>query len=192
MQEMRVWSLGWKDPLEWQMATDSSILAWRIPQIEEPSRLQPMGSKESYMTEHSSTTVIVDLQRFVKVLSKVLSYIHMCVCVCVLALVTELSCVWLFVTPWTVACQAPLSIGFSKQKYQSGLPCPPPGNLPNPGIRPGSPALQADSSLSKHPGKPIYIYMYLYIHIFFRFLSLICYYKVYLYLYMSIFPCAVQ
>ena len=83
MQEMRVWSLGWKDPLEWQMATDSSILAWRIPQIEEPSRLQPMGSKESYMTEHSSTTVIVDLQRFVKVLSKVLSYIHMCVCVCV-------------------------------------------------------------------------------------------------------------
>ena len=77
MQEMRVWSLGWKDPLEWQMATDSSILAWRIPQTEEPSRLQPMGSKESYMAEHSSTTVIVDLQRFVKVLSKVLSYIHM-------------------------------------------------------------------------------------------------------------------
>ena len=52
-----------------------------------------------------------------------------------------LSCVWLFVTPWTVACQAPLSMGFSRQEYWSGLPCPPPGDLPYPGIEPMSPAL---------------------------------------------------
>ena len=44
-------------------------------------------------------------------------------------------------TPWTVACQAPLSIGFSRQEYWSGLPFPPPGNLPDPGIEPASPAL---------------------------------------------------
>ena len=47
--------------------------------------------------------------------------------------------------PWTVACQAPLSMGFSRQEYWSELPFPSPGDLPNPGIEPGSPALQADS-----------------------------------------------
>ena len=44
------------------------------------------------------------------------------------------SCFWLFSTPWTVACQAPLSMGFSRQEYWSGLPSPPPGDLPDPGI----------------------------------------------------------
>ena len=53
----------------------------------------------------------------------------------------SLSHFWLFVTPWTVACQAPLSMGFSKQEYRSGLPFPPPGDLPNPEIKPASPAL---------------------------------------------------
>ena len=48
------------------------------------------------------------------------------------------SCVRLFATPWTVVCQAPLSIGFSRQEYWSGLPCPPPGDLPNSGIEPVS------------------------------------------------------
>ena len=57
-------------------------------------------------------------------------------------------------TPWTVSCQAPLSLGVSRQEYCSGSPCPPPGNLPDPGIKPGSPALDADSSLSEPPGKP--------------------------------------
>ena len=50
-----------------------------------------------------------------------------------------------FATPWTVACQAPLSMGFSRQENWSGLPFPSPGDLPNPGIEPGAPALQADS-----------------------------------------------
>ena len=48
----------------------------------------------------------------------------------------------------------PLSVGFSRQEYWSGLSCPPPGDLPNPGIEPGSPALQADSSPSEPPEKP--------------------------------------
>ena len=56
-----------------------------------------------------------------------------------------LSCVLLCKTPWTVAHQASLSMGFSTQEYWSGLPCPPPGDLPNPGIEPVSPALKADS-----------------------------------------------
>ena len=62
-----------------------------------------------------------------------------------------LSHVWLFVIPWTVACQAPLSMGFSRQEYRSGLPFPSPGDLPNPGIEPRSPALQA-GSLPSHQG----------------------------------------
>ena len=49
------------------------------------------------------------------------------------------------VIPWTVAHQAPLSVEFSRQEYWSGLPFPPPGDLPHPGIKPGSPALWADS-----------------------------------------------
>ena len=57
-------------------------------------------------------------------------------------------------TPWTVAHQAPLSMGFSRQEYWSGLPCPPPGDRPNPGIEPRSPASQVDSLLSEPPGKP--------------------------------------
>ena len=58
------------------------------------------------------------------------------------------------VTPWTVAHQAPLSMGFSRQEHWSGLPCPPPGNLPNPWTEPASPILQADSLLLSYLGSP--------------------------------------
>ena len=66
--------------------------------------------------------------------------------------------VQLFATLWTVAHQAPLSMVFSGQEYWSGLPCPPPGDLPNPGIKlasPGSLALQVDSLPLSHQGSPI-------------------------------------
>ena len=53
-----------------------------------------------------------------------------------------------------IACQAPLSVGFSRQEHWSGFPCPPPGDLPNPGIKLRSPALQAESLPSEPPGKP--------------------------------------
>ena len=68
--------------------------------------------------------------------------------------VKSLSHVRLFATPWTVAYQAPPSMGFSRQEYWGGLPFPSPGDLPNPGIEPGSPALQTDTLLSEPPGKP--------------------------------------
>ena len=57
----------------------------------------------------------------------------------------------LFATPWTVARQAPLSMGFSRQEYWGGLPFPSPGDLPDPGVEPRSPILQADSSPSEPP-----------------------------------------
>ena len=63
-------------------------------------------------------------------------------------MLSHFSHVQLFATLWTVACQAPLSMGFSWQEYQSGLTCPPPGDLPDPGIKPMSPALQVNLLLS--------------------------------------------
>ena len=59
-----------------------------------------------------------------------------------------------FVTPWTVARQAPLSMGFSRQGYWRGLPFPPPGDLSNPGIEPVSPALAGRFFTTEPPGKP--------------------------------------
>ena len=69
-------------------------------------------------------------------------------------IVKLLSHVLLFATPWTVAHQAPLSIEFSRQEYWSGLLFPSPGDLPDPGIEPRSPTLQADTLTSELPGKP--------------------------------------
>ena len=70
-----------------------------------------------------------------------------------------LSCfnrVQLFANVWTVARQASLSMEYSRQEYWNGLPCPSPRNLPNPGIKPKSPALQADSLPLSHRGNPFY------------------------------------
>ena len=70
--------------------------------------------------------------------------------------VKSLSRVRLYVIPWTVAYQAPLSMGFSRQEYCSGLPFPFPGDLPNPGIEHGSAALQTDAlALPSEPRKPL-------------------------------------
>ena len=66
----------------------------------------------------------------------------------------SLSRVRLFATPWAVAHQAPLSMEFFRREYWSRLPFPSPGDLPDPGVEPGSPALQADPLPSEPPGKP--------------------------------------
>ena len=66
----------------------------------------------------------------------------------------SLSRVQVFVTLWTGAHQAPLSMGFFRQEYWSGLPFPPPGDIPDPGIEPRSPAPQADSLLTELQGNP--------------------------------------
>ena len=82
------------------------------------------------------------------------NYIYLCVCM--------LSHIWLFATPWIIACQASLFMEFLRQEYWSGLPFPSSGDLPNPGIKPESPALQMDSLLLSHWGSPqLYIYIYI-------------------------------
>ena len=123
------------------MATYSNILAWRILWTEEPDRLQSMGLQgvghnwRHLACKHMLSQILV----FKNALS-----------------VQSLSHVQLFVSPWTRAHQAPLSVEFSRQEYWSGLPFPSPGNLPDPGIKPTSlapPALQVDSLPSDPPGK---------------------------------------
>ena len=92
---------------------------------------------------------------FIKDLIFCLSLVLGCVCVCVC--VCALSHAQLFATLWTVAHQAPLSIGFTRQEYWSELPSPPGEDLPNPGIEPASPlapALQADSLPLSYWGSP--------------------------------------
>ena len=75
-----------------------------------------------------------------------ITYLSMCV--------QSLSSVRLFVTPWTVARHAPLSMRFPGQEYWSGLPYPPSGDIPNPEIKPRSPTVQVDSLPAEPPGKP--------------------------------------
>ena len=71
----------------------------------------------------------------------------------------SLSRVQLFATPWTIAHQAPLSTGFSRQEYRSALSCPPPGNLLHPGIGSASLVLQAGSLPTEPSGKPIFLFI---------------------------------
>ena len=75
-------------------------------------------------------------------------------------ILTVLSRVQIFGTPWTVAHQFPLSMGFPRQEDQSGLPFPSPGDPLNPGIKPRSLGLQADSLPSESPGKPNHMFTY--------------------------------
>ena len=77
-----------------------------------------------------------------------------------------LSCVGLFAVPWTVACQAPLSIGFFRQEYWSGLPFPSPGDLPDPGIKLKSPALAGGFFTTEPLGKPTGTLCFIFINLF--------------------------
>ena len=127
--ETWVRSLGWEDPLEKGMATYSSILAWRIPWTEEPGGLQSMGLQR---VGHDWATFTFNsvLFWYTSVHTSYYTYIF----IHIVTVVQLLSRVWFFVTPWTVARQAPLFMELSRQEYWSGLPFPSPGDLPNPGI----------------------------------------------------------
>ena len=128
---MWVWSLGWEDPLEKEMATHSSILAWETPWTEEPGGLQFMKSQRvrpRWATKENMWSILE------KVSCAVEKNVYF-------AVVWSLSCVWLFVILCTVAHQTPLSMVFSRQKHWSGLSLPALRDLPESGIKPTSPAL---------------------------------------------------
>ena len=167
MQETRVWSLGWEGPLEKAMATHSNILAWRIPWMEKPGGIQSMH-KQSDMTEqlthththtHTHTSQAPCLlpskemaPTFIRHSNQITRGHPWPAFSCIHAKLLQLC---LSEAPWTVACQAPLSMGFSRQEYWSGLPCLPPGDLPDPGIEPSSLTPPAGSLPWGSPGKPL-------------------------------------
>ena len=103
--------------------------------------------------------MLLQMAQFPSYYVKMISH---CLCVYMVGwlvgLVTK-SCLVALATPWTVAHQAPLSLGFSRQEYWSGLPFPSPGDLPDSGIKLGSPALQADSLPTELQGKLISVYI---------------------------------
>ena len=119
----------------------------------------PWGCKESDTTEQLSNLTEQKKQSWDLLQEKIWENIFMTTRYW-LNPVYVLSCCsrfWLFTTLWAIACQAPQSMEFSRQEYWSGLPCPPPGDLPNPGIElesPAFPALQEDSLLLSHWGNP--------------------------------------
>ena len=117
---MWVRSLGREDPLEEGMATHTSIFAWRILWTEEPGG-------------QWFKRVRLNNNIWFNVLSNTLIRHNICACV-----LSHFSGVWLFATLWTIARQAPPSMGFSRQEYWGGLPFPLPGDFPDPGIEPTS------------------------------------------------------
>ena len=142
MWETRVQSLGREDRLEKEMVTHSSILAWRIPWTEKPGRLQSMGSQSRTRLSDFPFTCgsfiflqgITGLKRFTAcflepgIIHSSLSSPYQ------KALVSNLNpceeSEWFFMIPWTVAGQAPLFMGFSRQEFWGGLPFPSPWNNP--------------------------------------------------------------
>ena len=148
IQETWVRFLSREDPLEKGIATHTSILAWRIPWTEEPDRLQYM---ELQIFEHDwafwcyfNRCELVSLWLCLA-FPEGLVMLSIFSCAYFPSVYLFVSCPAVFATPWTVACQGPLSTEFLRQEYWSGLPFPSPKDLHNPGIAPGSPALQADS-----------------------------------------------
>ena len=173
MRETWVRFLVQEDPLEKRMATHSSILAWRIPWTEDPGRLLSTGSqrvRHDWVTSLSFTFLhnicilalcsgsIIAKQvyprcdycyyKWVKFISRMHFWAYLCMRVCSVAS-SSLQSYWLQPARLLYPC-----MGFSRQEYWSGLPCPPPGDLPDLGIEsmtPGSSALQLDSLSSKPP-----------------------------------------
>ena len=123
MQEMWVQSLCQEESLEGEMVPYSSILACKVPWTQGPGRLQSMGSQSDTKEHMHIYSELHTCRHFKSVwFHWFFSIVYVCVC--------ARSC--LTVTPWTVACQAPLSMEFFRQEYCSRLPFPTPGNLPNP------------------------------------------------------------
>ena len=131
MQETQVRFVDWEDLLEKEMETRSSILAWEIPWREEPGGIQSMGVPKNWTQ---------------------LSDFHFNFSRCALSHSVVSDC-WR--PKWAIAHQVPPSMGFFSQERWSGLPFPPPGNLPDPGIELLSPALYVYSLLAEPLGKPI-------------------------------------
>ena len=124
-----LWSVVHQDPLSMEFSRQEH---WNVLPCPPPGDLPDPGIRPSYSLSPALANMFFTTE------------------------VKSLSHVWLFANPWTVAYQAPQSLEFSRQEYWSGLPFSSPGDLPNPGIEPGSLELQVDALPSEPPGKPLF------------------------------------
>ena len=130
----------------------SGLISFRIDWLD---LFAARGTLKSLFQHHNSKASILQCSAFFMVqLSHLFMTTGKTIALTMKVKVTSLSCVRLFATPWMVAYQVPRSLEFSRQEYWSGLLFPSPGDHPNPGIEPGSPALQTDALPSEPLGKP--------------------------------------
>ena len=153
MQETQAWSLGWEDSLEVDIATHSSMLAWRNPWTEKSGDFSSWGRKESDTTEELTLhfTSMYTVFSMVISITKNSGILISTFVVVVISLQVVPDC---FATLWTLTCQAPLSMWFSRQEYWSGLPFFSPGDLPDLGSEPTSPTWQEDYLPLSNQGSP--------------------------------------
>ena len=150
----KVWENGGETSILWMWASGSVILIdKRRNSSKYPASLQ---HSDTYMNKYSCKWRLICNYLSLEANDAIYRGMRvvLCVCVCVCLCVCSLSGTWLFTTPWTVARQAPLSLGFPRQEYWSGLPFPSPGDLPNSGIKPSSPGLAGRFSTTEPPGRP--------------------------------------
>ena len=161
-RETLVLFLGQEDPPEKEIGTHSSIFAWEIPRTEESGRLQSMGvTKSRTRLKDFTFTLSVLITLLLVILSCCIFYntrlniFKYCSKIQKLLWEVKITLSCLFATPGTIAHKASLSMGFPRQEYWRGWPFPSPRDLPDPGIEPGSSALQADALPSSHQGNQI-------------------------------------
>ena len=128
-------------------------ILWRLP-------VKISSEKELRKTNNASVQIWLQYANNLSIpqyLNTVTWYSCLYMCITCVRVRQSLQLVQFFAIPWTVARQAALSMGFSRQEYCSGLPFPSPRDIPDPKIKPWSPTLQADSLQSEPPGKPKYV-----------------------------------
>ena len=162
---MQIRSLGRENPLEEETANPLQYSCLGNPMDREAWRTTVHGVSQSW-TQLSMQSMYVQLQprRFIRVFCNIL---YICVCISVCCVLSRFSRVQLFATLRTGAFQTPLSMKFSRQEYQSGLPCPSPQDLPNPGIEPAflmSHALAGRFFTTSPTWEISCVYVYIHIH----------------------------
>ena len=157
---------GWEKYQWWRNVAMSVSSAWYYePQFVIMNNLKPSKSFRNGVPcncpslRFTNISILLHLLPLSIYLYMCVACVCACVCVCVCMCAQWLSRVWLFATSWTVAHQAPLSLGFPRQKYWSRFP----GDLPDPGIKPmfpACPALAGGFFTTEPPGKPMYIQVF--------------------------------
>ena len=151
----KVWENGGETSILWMWASGSVILIdKRRNSSKYPASLQ---HSDTYMNKYSCKWRLICNYLSLEANDAIYRGMRvvLCVCVCVCLCVCSLSGTWLFTTPWTVARQAPLSLGFPRQEYWSGLAFPSPEDFPDPWIKPLSLVLVCRFFTTKPPVKPV-------------------------------------